>query len=797
MKKLEEMHIADIIEVTNLYVTPQSLYEIWKEPEEISDIPESIRGQQQLKKNPEFAEELVQDDIKIYTFLLKHGREIDKLKFVMSILRNYKQRLEMSEKIKISDEEKEQIEKGIQGIRRLIKGIDRTIIRYELDSTGKRITHLTIINTKEEVEGIERKDRNSNRERLKGLEEEIEFPVLTYGLFSSDIEYSIAFDRTIGSDLRYMVEYNTIRKVYGDDWEKLDKTRPVYEIASEIARKEFVAEMAITIERHIEEINMDKLLLCSAYRYIEGIEQGDIKKEATEGIKTVLEIIRKHIKKNVKVIIYPEEIVYTLRNLEQDLKKFVGHENNVTYLGKEDIRQLKQGLLEGEITLTSLGTQKVEAIALEPSERTQVLQNNPNNYIFFLREEKCPYCKNVILNDIRNAKKCSQRLLQLLCEKTDITVEEIRDLFDREIISVADLKVVRQQTGTIISDEIIFEKYKQYKANAEQEERARFERYTLAYKNTEILGKTLQEIQDKGENFIAELGEELDPEDLIQLYGVDIIPLKVAVDWGGENIIEELIESGRLKPADAKYLRDEGLLNEQVLKRIFEKCKKMAYSDQVSLVSAVFDGQAKEEQEIRERLAQYYNIEAGIGKSKSKSSTDEGTKRRNGENEESKAKVKMRDPGAKYNFLAQLDKEVTVESGIIDGHIIFHYPYIDGGIVLIEKLHKIKTNTENGVLEIKADNKAATYVLSEEEFIKMRTELIQGGKVNRLELTQRWWKTRDPEHWIPHNGTEYWEKAIMQRFNINEENSRYTSEDIKRINELAAKSVESKKMESR
>ena len=49
----------------------------------------------------------------------------------------------------------------------------------------------------------------------------------------------------------------------------------------------------------------------------------------------------------------------------------------------------------------------------------------------------------------------------------------------------------------------------------------------------------------------------------------------------------------------------------------------------------------------------------------------------------------MRDPGAKYNFLASIDEGVTVEAGIIDGHIIFHYPNIDGGTVVIEKLHKI------------------------------------------------------------------------------------------------------------
>ena len=158
-------------------------------------------------------------------------------------------------------------------------------------------------------------------------------------------------------------------------------------------------------------------------------------------------------------------------------------------------------------------------------------------------------------------------------------------------------------------------------------------------------------------------------------------------------------------------------------------------------------------------------------------------------------RVKMRDPGAKYNLLAAVDNDVKIEQGIIDGHIIFHYPNIDGGTVLIEKLHKIKTNRESGQIEIKADNESATYVLSEEEFIKIKTQLVKEGKVDRTELTQRWWVTRDPKHWIPHTGISAWENAIMERFQISEENSRYTPDDLAKIEQLVAKSIESKKEE--
>ena len=796
MNELEKMHISEIIDMTNLFLTPRSLFEIWKD-EEVSDIPENLSAHKILLKNPKLAEELAENEFQLYTFLINHDREIDKFKFVMTLLINYQERLAMSEGIQIMPEEMDMIQKGIKGVKKLLKGIDRTIVHYNMANDGSKISCLTVLNAKEVLEGKSRKERNSNRKRLEALKVDADFVDIIQSIFATDIEYTIAYDTTIGSEIRYMIEYNTVMREYKDRLDEIDTNLPVSKIASQIDRVKFVEEIADDLENHIEEINMDKLLLCSAYRYIEGMEQGWIKKDVAEELKRRLLIIRKHIEKNPKVTIYPD-ISYTLKDLERDLTRFIGKEKNVTYLPKSDCEKLREMLLTGEITLNNLGRQTVLAIGLDNASLSEALRKKPDNYIFFLMGEKCPYNKNVILKDIVNAKRCPLDLLKLLCERTDITSQEICDLFNKEIITVSDLRAVREAFGTIITDEVLLEKYEQYKSNSEQEDtRAQLERYALAYRNTEILGRTPEEIQSKAEEFITGVGEELEPSDLVELYGLDIIPLKVAVDWGGEDIIEELLQSGKLKPADAKHLRDEGLLNEQILERLFKKCKQMVYSDQVSLVSAVFDGQTPEEQEIRERLAQYYNIESGMINSKGKAGTTKRKFLNREQGEEPKRKVKMRDPGAKYNFLASIDEGVTVEAGIIDGHIIFHYPNIDGGTVLIEKLHKIKTNQETGLIEIKADNEAATYVLSEEEFIKMKSGLIQDGKIDRTQLTQKWWITRDPEHWIPHNGVDYWERAIMERFEISEENSRYSLEDLKRIQELKEKSIESNKMEDR
>ena len=51
MNELEKMHISEIIDMTNLFLTPRSLFEIWKD-EEVSDIPENLSAHKILLKSP-------------------------------------------------------------------------------------------------------------------------------------------------------------------------------------------------------------------------------------------------------------------------------------------------------------------------------------------------------------------------------------------------------------------------------------------------------------------------------------------------------------------------------------------------------------------------------------------------------------------------------------------------------------------------------------------------------------------------------------------------------------------------
>ena len=339
MKDLEKMHVADIIALTNLYLTPRTLLEIWKEDEELEGIPQKKSAKKMLLENLEYVSELVEDEVYLYQFLVKHDQEIDRFKLLMALLINYKERLSMSGGVKIPQEELEMIQSGIAEVKKLLKGINRTVVHYNVSSDGNQITHLTIINTKEELQGKSRKERNNNAQRLENLEKDIDFIDIMQSIFTADIEYSIAFDPSIGSDIRYMIEYNTVMREYKGKLNEVDTTLPVSTLASKIDRIKFLEEMARALELHIEEINFDKLLLCSAYRFVEGIEQGYIRKDAIEEVRQRLIIMKKHMEKNPKLTVYPD-IPYTLKDLESDLARFICKEKNTTYLSKEEDQQL-------------------------------------------------------------------------------------------------------------------------------------------------------------------------------------------------------------------------------------------------------------------------------------------------------------------------------------------------------------------------------------------------------------------------------------------------------------------------
>lgn len=149
--------------------------------------------------------------------------------------------------------------------------------------------------------------------------------------------------------------------------------------------------------------------------------------------------------------------------------------------------------------------------------------------------------------------------------------------------------------------------------------------------------------------------------------------------------------------------------------------------------------------------------------------------------------LKPRSPRLKYQLLMMADKETRVEKGIMDGHIIFHYPNVRGGTVVIEKMIKRTKDPATEKTEYKIDNESATYVMTEEEFETIKNDLIKDRKLDRKQLTRRW--HHKPGYWIMHYGERGWEDAIRERLDMNDKNPIHTEEDLQRMDEIIDQSI--------
>ncbi len=752
--------------------------------------------------------EILEEPNKLYSFLLDHAQEIDVTNFLVTCLKNYKDMgsLPNGNPLIIKQTEGDRLKKAISCIEKLLQGKEYDRIYFDWSPTGT-IEKMTVLSDLE-VQEDEEKKQEQNAKRLEELKKDENFLNILQSLQLEDIEGIIPYRLPVGKALRTIIQNNTLVKLpqYGvEKTKQLYKTRKLDEATKDIPAEQFLSQMEEVLTTYIGKVNFDALLLCSYYRYIEALEEGRISDSNSDEVYRRLETILKHVDRKAKLKLMTRIDTggvmhqnYSVKSIEKDMKRFVptdSDEKTMHFMTQNEINETKTQLITGTRLLNSLTPEEYKALQLSSTEELGILHNNPENYILFLKMDSLKYGKQTILNDILNTGYCSIELLSLLCSKCKVESDELFELFEREIIGVEHLIEIRGTNKDVISGIAVFEKYIKWK-ETQGEEKAKaqkdLDRITLAYRKVVTLNQTQEEQIQMGEDIITEIGDKIESKDIPSLYRLGIIPLQVAVDWGGEIIIEELLSTESLKPTDAKYLYDIGMLDANVIKKAFINCPKMSYAYQFMIVSTIFEGQDKEKIEIRRDLSQYFHIEEALV-SQGSHTTTTGKRRVQNTEGTSNPSIKVRDPGTKYKLLASIDKDFYIEEGITDGHLVFHFPNVGNtGTVLIEKMHKVSRNRQSGLIEIKTDNESATYLMSEEEFIEMKPELIKDGKIDRTQLTQRWWKTRDPNHWIAHSGISAWENALQERLEINPQNTRYTEKDLKAFEEIKQESIKSR-----
>lgn len=414
---------------------------------------------------------------------------------------------------------------------------------------------------------------------------------------------------TYGIKLSDILQKRTNKQKIGEMGFKEETFQKLLEILKDEDFREVFLITGNTLEDKVQNIyysfeqdELTKLLFCVAMRYEELLEEKDIAEGEMSEYHERLDMVKRNLKPNSKMIFKYQsgQKKYSYSALEFMLKRFETREDGkLQYISKA---KMKDEILEGKRTINGLLGQEYVLLGISLEEEKEMLKTNPENYIFFLKQDKCKYNCAQILKDILNAKACSKELFKYLCQRTDITIEEICNLFDQNIITEEYIKIAKEilstkmgRDVTIISIEKLETVYLEYKEanNSEEKEKAgkRFERYASVYRNIETCGKTREELNQKGNEFILSVVE--DDEETIQLYSLGIIPIDVVL-LSSDELLEVLLTREQLKPTDAEYLKRQGKFTIDDLIEKFDKYPNMSYEYQLALVAAVCDDKEEE-----------------------------------------------------------------------------------------------------------------------------------------------------------------------------------------------------------
>ena len=873
MAKIDSIYMADIIvKIVNelgIKLTPDDIYVIgsYNSRKKVTSTYINSEGKSIWEEAGTLDMNKTCDDKEcLMRFLIKHQEEIDRVHFVTVAINRLMEEIEKRESLRegcissiclqeVKEEEKSKQATEIQKERKalselegLLAGIDYRCAFSDLDEQTKRYRIKRIIRANKVKSEKSNKEKQSRLDRI----DDNDLRRILSVLDPKDILYGITCE-AIGSEFLSVAVFNTVLNE-NPNLNPISEDIKVFELCkakkiemyTEENVEKCVDEILQIVREFVQDVNLDGLLLCAAHRGLKACENGiDI-----PGNYETLQIIVKHLREKSKFLIPKDKKEIDTRKVKSSMKLFIDTGKEIRYVPLSKIEELREKVKKGEVALNDIASQvftgeeledirknspdllpKISlqlfrAIGYSKYEMAELGSRDTDNYIFLFQEDTYNAEKNEILKNIYETRKCSIELLKLLCEKKYITVDEVRGLFEHGIITVGDLREVREQVGIIITDDMLFKKYLEYKELRELDEesdetkkaREQLEKYALVYTKIELTHgektENKEEIAKKRVERATELIEknldQIGILDLIFLYKLDVIPFEVIIEYGENEIAIELLKNEALKKAHIIYLREKGILTEDFVKKLFTNdCPDMSYAYQLLVIGSAFDRNTEEGKETRERLQQFLHIIPGISVSKAKNlqKTTNSTSDQNLDatpeinHIEKEETIEMgRSPWAKMELLNAIDKGVRVEAGIKDGHMIFHLPNIGEGIVIIEKLHNISKDRKTGKKKVTVDNESATYIMTEQEFIEMKDKLINNGCINRRELTGRWYDRRikgnpDPKHWIPHVSVAGWEMKLIEYFNINEGNPFYSKEDIEEIKSLMLASIESKKKE--
>lgn len=725
---------------------------------------------------------------KIVDYLKEQEKNVDKERLIFCMAINLKRALEGDlSKLSIADtfltkQCYDNVKELLKGVKAELPHITKQNGRAEIDFF---VTVDEFLGGKEKSTDIKQK----NDALIRDMEQHQVLKKVIPNISVVDFKDCLCYYSGNGSFLEYVVQENFYQLV--EDCKRMNQT-----LGKEFSKEEledleelaYIRELLNVIKANSDKIDVEKLMLLSAWRAKKMLEDysNDITPSENKNCAEVMEYVSQNVNPkltmNAKVLmLYQEQkqyMQYSTKELKEDLKRITTSiEGKKAYFGNQQLMEMKKAILRGEQSLNDI----VQAGAFPlmkftAKEKQELMKQEAYNFEFLVAFDALT--SEEIKEALENLKDYKVESIDYLygenlIDKTDLVKMYMRNQMD--LNKALDCDALYDLKSEVNVEELMgyYAKMKEDSGNSKD-----FERYALLFREIKLKGRESEVQTGLSERIVEKIYETEGEykEDFKKLYQSDLLPIRMLMDWNGEEIVYDLIANQQLKPHDAKDLL---MMKELDLEKVYKVLKNshMSEEEKMNFIFSSFDGTGKNEEEIKaQNEARMYLIQAVcISKDMVYGEKTGSSKERRNVAESIKRNQYVTDPVYRWQLFSQMDSNCTSKA-YLDGTVVFMLPNIKNGTVVIEKMYK---GTKEGT---KINYGSATYVMSEEEFVNHKSQIEQDRKINRKVLIQLMEEGKADK--VIHS--ESWGKGLKKHLGLSAQ-SGYSEEKMAKIDELVAR----------
>ena len=588
MGRINKMSLKAIIAETDLMLRP-------------NDIIYISNSEKIIDKYIELCKTAVSNGNEIKKLLIENDEHIDKERFILLTVKNYKENIKMLQKYIIDLKEQHSYEKSKESFERITdmyvqlhqqkenlekaiklgKGIEAVYSSYYYDEKEKRY-RVEVTDSRELIDGkktnfskalkkfdqVDLSFKGGKSEELLGMEYVLQSILLT------DL-YNVFPNEDMGNFIRTMILENQVisKGLKTKDQLELLKTTQTYkeyaDLIDSVTFEGLFPYIKETLREYAEYIDMDKLLLISAYRFYEALENGYIKENIHNGVKEILQGILVNIKLNNSQISCElqnkKDDTYELKKITysvKDIKKCISQFASDRYISDNEIEEYREKVNSGEVDLIDILPEHIDIIfSQEDLEKLSILSTNNLLYVF-------------------NKLEWDNYKLVEMYEANKISLENIKEL--RENVDLS----------TVIDFNKLNTYYQNTKANPENKEiLSRYENYLKLYREVFINGRNDEQIEKKSSDIVEKLAEMYEKEEyeenIKNYYKQGIITLQSIADWSNESLITKMFDEGLIKIQDMNNLAQDNKISAKCLTEVYSRVinnRDIDYNERISLI---------------------------------------------------------------------------------------------------------------------------------------------------------------------------------------------------------------------